>query len=121
MLRLSPLCMKTSPDEILAGFGGLTDPILPGDDSWKGEHLIRAPKRARVEEAETEPPPKARRGTRERSSQYGSGRIKCAVAGCNVMLLSTNLSTVCYDHKHRVGFCQCKSCRRRQELRAQAQ
>jgi hypothetical protein len=113
--------MKTSINEILAGFGGLTHPIIQGDESWKGEHLIRAPKRPKVEKPETEPPPKARRGTRERSFQYGGGRIKCAVDYCNVMLLATNLSTVCYDHKHRVGLCQCKSCRRRQELRAQAQ
>lgn len=72
------------------------------DDSWKGEHLIRARR--------TLTPPKPQVDT---LSDTSAGVVRCAAPGCPNMIADGAPSGVCKTHLHDEGICQCHYCRNR--------
>jgi hypothetical protein len=81
--------------------------ITPGDD-WKGEHLIRAPRREEPVPA-VEPVKKLGRRRRPPQGDKPTAQI-CAVPGCESRLSKQNDRGVCHLHQHRRGFCHCDAC-----------
>ena len=80
--------------------------ITPGDE-WKGEHLIRAPKRAEPEMPIIAAP--IRRPRAPKVPKQTTGQT-CAVPGCGRVLAPQNVRAVCHLHQHRRAFCQCDEC-----------
>lgn len=85
--------------------------ITPGD-GWKGEHLIRAPKRAEPEMPIIAVPIRRPRGPKVPKQATGQ---TCAVPGCGRVLALQNVRGVCHLHVHRRAFCQCNRCQGKPE------
>lgn len=104
------------------------------DDSWKGEHLIRAPKREkpfRVDERQKREERRAKEGKRnyergvedkppKRRADY-TPKVKevfCSVPDCSRWLSATNTTGVCTMHRHHKEFCKCDTCTTSRKRRA---
>lgn len=75
-----------------------------GDDSWKGEHLIRARKDKQAAAENW-----GALGARVRRQKKGN---ECAVPECSVRISPTGVAGVCRRHNHKAPYCRCRQCRK---------